>query len=353
MWIDTRVKRETRNNGTNGRNEHTEDLIEQIRTIAFEGRGRMRPHDRGACESYWMTAIEFKARHAKTIAGLWESIGAPRGVSHDAFAERLWASAQRTGELDSGDNGAAFLNSVRADELCLVLACEQGSEEGWSHFDQNYRAGMEAVARSLTRDEAEAEDLTQSLMGDLYGVRVEDGRRISKFSHYAGRGSLGGWLRAVVYQTFIDRKRQTARFEQVAEDTEFERLASTTEHPLVAPPPRPDALEDVRLRRATEEAIAEGFAALEDRDRLLLNYYYFEDLTLKQIGALMKVHEATISRWLQRAQKKAKQKTEQILQKKYGLKRAEIAECLQLAASSEVDVRKMLKDRERAAERGI
>ena len=73
---------------------------------------------------------------------------------------------------------------------------------------------MQTAALSLTRDEAEAEDLTQSLFGDLYGVRLEADRRVSKLAHYAGRGSLGGWLRAVVYQAFIDRKRQTARLEE-------------------------------------------------------------------------------------------------------------------------------------------
>jgi RNA polymerase sigma-70 factor, ECF subfamily len=302
-----------------------------------------------------MTATEFKARHAKTIAGLWGGISARYDVTEESFADRLHASALRTGELESQDRGTAFLQSVKAEELCLALACQNGNEEAWRDFDRAYRPGMEAAARSLTKDEAEAEDLAQSLIGDLYGVRQEGERRISKFGHYAGRGSLGGWLRAVVYQTFIDRKRQTARLEQVAEDTEFERLASTVENPLVSAPPRPDAIEDVRLRQATEEALAQGFAALEERDRLLLNYYYFEDLTLKQIGLLMHVHEATISRWLQRAQKQARHKTEQILQKSYGLKRAEIAECLQLAARTEIDVRSLLKERERAstAERGI
>ena len=296
-----------------------------------------------------MTAEEFKVRHANTIAGLWGGISTRYDISEDVFALRLHASATRTGDIESSDRVAAFLQSVRADELCLVVACEHGNEQAWQDFDRDYRHGMEAAARSLTRDEAEADDLAQSLMGDLYGIRFDGERRLSKFVHYAGRGSLGGWLRAVVYQTFIDRKRQTARLEQVAEDSDFERLAAASDRPLVSPSARPDEIEDARLRLATEEAMAQGFAALDERDRLLLNYYYFEDLTLKQIGALMQVHEATISRWLQKAQKQARQKTEQILQRNYGLKRAEVAECLQLAARAEIDVRQLLKDRERAS----
>jgi DNA-binding transcriptional regulator LsrR (DeoR family) len=82
---------------------------------------------------------------------------------------------------------------------------------------------------------------------------------------------------------------------------------------------------------------------LETRDRLLLNYYYFDELTLREIGLLMEVHEATISRWLQRAQRQARRKTEEILQRTYGLRRSEVAECLQLAARAEIDVRGLLE----------
>ncbi|MEP7270666.1 MAG: hypothetical protein ABI882_04145, partial [Acidobacteriota bacterium] len=164
-----------------------------------------------------MTSEDFTIRHARTIANLWNGIAARYGVTEVDFSERLYLATSRAGELDTTGNGARFLETVKADELCLVLACERGEESAWVDFDTNYRQGMHAAARALTKDDAEAEDLIQSLIGDLYGVRLDGNRRLSKFAHYAGRGSLGGWLRAVVYQTFIDRKRQTARLEQVEE----------------------------------------------------------------------------------------------------------------------------------------
>ena len=80
----------------------------------------------------------------------------------------------------------------------------------------------------------------------------------------------------------------------------------------------------------------------------MLNYYYFDDLTLREIGLLMNVHEATISRWLAKAQKQVRKKTEDFLQKLYGLRRAEIIECLALAARSEIDVRKLLGEATKA-----
>jgi RNA polymerase sigma-70 factor (ECF subfamily) len=299
-----------------------------------------------------MTTEEFKSRHAKTIATLWGGVAKRYGLTEADFADRLQAAALRAGEAESADEGANFFSHLRLDELTLVLACERGDETAWEDFETNYRHGMQAAARSLTRDDAEAEDLIQSVFGDLYGLRTDGDRRLGKFAHYGGRGSLGGWLRAVIYQAFIDRKRQTSRLEQIEEIEEFERLAAKSERPLVAPGARPDQIEDKRLRRATEEAMAESFAALDLRDRLLFNYYYFDQLTLREIGALMGVHEATISRWLQRAQKQARRKMEEILQRNYGLRRAEVAECLQMAAQTEIDVRQLLSEKSASAERG-
>lgn len=293
-----------------------------------------------------MTIEDFIARNSKPIAALWQTVAQRYGVSEREFSERLAAIALRADVAGSG--AAAWLANLKADELCLALGCERGDEAAWEKFDAEYRHSMEAAARGLTKDEAEAEDLAQFVFGELYGVRTEGDRRLSKLAHYSGRGSLGGWLRAVVYQCFIDRKRQTARFEQVEEVSEFDRLMNEAPAHLngwrAAPIQPPDEIEDVRLRQATEEAMTQAFAELEPRSRLLLNYYFFDNLTLREIGLLMKVHEATICRWLAKAQREIKRKTEEILQRSYGLRRAEVAECLELAARTELDVRKLLGD---------
>jgi RNA polymerase sigma-70 factor, ECF subfamily len=289
-----------------------------------------------------MTSDEFQARYAKSIATLWRNIIRQYGVTEAQFGRRLYMSATRSGELDASD-GTHYLSSVRADELCLVIACESGDDLAWRDLEASYRHSVEVAARTLTRDDAEAEDLTQVVFAELFGLRVEGEHRVGKLSHYSGRGSLAGWLRAIVYQEFINRKRQNSRLEQVEEMEEFERLAAKAA-PLSTPFVRPDQVEDTRLRGATDEAMARGFAELEARDRLLLNYYYFDELTLKEIGSLLNVHEATVSRWLHKTLIKARRKTEEILRRDFGMRRSEVAECLQIAAQSEVDVKELLRE---------
>jgi len=286
--------------------------------------------------------------HDEPIRALWEATADHHGVTYREFAERLAAIFTRNhrGSEESTGEATSFLSTVRSAELCLAIACEKGDEAAWRRFETEYRHSMQGAARSLTRDEAEAEDLIQFVFGELYGIRMDGDRRLSKLAHYSGRGSLGGWLRAVIYQAFIDRKRQTSRFEQVEEVEDFDRLVNASaaqfNGALSAPLVQPDEIDDVRLRRATEQAIGQAFEQADSRDRLLLNYYYFDDLTLREIGVLMGVHEATISRWLARAQRDVKRRTEEILQRSFGMRRAEIAECLQIAARSELDVRKLV-----------
>ena len=299
-----------------------------------------------------MSNAEFSQQFASEIAALW-SVAVPRyNVAEAEFVARLQASAAKCVVTGEKAEIVEVLSQLKASDLCLAIACEKGHDAAWSDFETTHRVMMIAVARGLTKDQAEAEDLTQTVYGDLFGVRESGEQRASKLLHYAGRGSLGGWLRAVVYQTFIDRKRQTSRFEQIEEASEFERLANQAEVKLSAHIARPDealeARDGNRLRQALESALSEALASLAARERLLLNYYYFDELTLKEIGVVLGVHEATISRWLSKAQQTTRKKTEEFLRKQ-GLRRAEISECLHLAARSEVDVRQLISEAKGAA----
>lgn len=297
-----------------------------------------------------MSNAEFAQQFAAEIAALW-SAAAPRyNVTEAEFVARIEMSTAKC--VSDKTETAAFLAQLKASDLCLALACEKGHDGAWNDFETAHRTMMIGAARTLTKDQAEAEDLTQTVYGDLFGVRESGAQRTSKLAHYSGRGSLGGWLRAVVYQTFIDRTRQTSRLAQIEETREFERLANQAEIKLTTPLARPDealeARDGNRLRQSLQQALSAAFSALVARDRLLLSYYYFDELTLKEIGIVLGVHEATISRWLSKTQQTVRKKTEEFLRQQ-GLRRAEISECLQLAARSEVDVRQIISEAKGAA----
>jgi hypothetical protein len=94
-----------------------------------------------------------------------------------------------------------FIDKLQADDLCLIVACEQGNQKAWTDLVERFSATVRSAARSASSNEEGAEDLAQSIWAELHGLRVrEDGRPAGKLAYYSGRGSLAGWLRAVVAQ---------------------------------------------------------------------------------------------------------------------------------------------------------
>ncbi len=297
-----------------------------------------------------MSNTDFASQFVQEVAALW-SVASPRyNVTEEIFSARVQRCLKKYAATFDQKETKEFIAQLKASDLCLALACESGYDLAWRDFETTHRSMMMGAARALTKDAEKAEDLTQTVYGDLFGVRETGEQRPGKLTLYSGRGSLGGWLRALIYQTFIDRTRQASRFEQVEEAQEFERLANNSKIKIKIAQPD-EALEEretERLRRATEKAMAQTLANLEARDRLLLSYYYFDELTLKEIGVVMNAHEATISRWLAKTQQAVRKETEEFLRQQ-GIGNAEIHACLGLAARSEIDVRQLISDSKGAA----
>ncbi len=121
---------------------------------------------------------------------------------------------------------AKFIDEMQADDLCLIIACERGDENAWTDLVERFTPTVRSAARSASSNEDAAEDLTQSIWAELYGLRTrKDGMPAGKLAYYSGRGSLAGWLRAVVAQLAVDVFRKQSRLVQTEEDADLDRLA--------------------------------------------------------------------------------------------------------------------------------
>lgn len=277
-----------------------------------------------------------------------------RGLDELALKPRIRATVEKY--VLKNDPSAAieelnrFCDTLHADDLCLVCACERGDAAAWNDLVEGYGATVRSAARSASTNESMAEDLAQSIWAELHGLKVrDDGRPSGKLAFYSGAGSLGGWLRAVVGQLAIDQHRKQSRLVQPEEDREIERPSRDSHE-------REDVFSMLRSAASPEEALANDLAAgdvekalglafkeLDDEDRLLVKLYYFDDLRLREAGAILGVHEATASRRLTRIHTDVRARVGSILAEEHGWTEAETAQCLaRVAVNLQGDIEPLL-----------
>ena len=309
-----------------------------------------------------MTFEDFHKAFTKDIQEILARIERRYSVSADELAQALHSSAKKYlgGVLDqttanpgptteARSAAVEYFASLNLDDLCLAVACAKGDEQAWEDFYRDYRSYLVNISRTMTQDAGAAEQLADSTFAELYGLRESGGTRVSKFSFYSGRGSLRGWLRAVVFQLSADQHRQTSRLVQTEEPEDMERLAHAAE------PVERESAADLsyireRYRAAVADALGRSFSEIEPRERLLLAYYYYDEMTLREIGRMFDVHEATISRWLAKIQKRVRKLVEKSLARDHSFNRREIAEAIELAAEQmDINVREYLLESAKGA----
>ena len=286
------------------------------------------------------------------------------GVQADCFKESL----QRTVRKYLFSNASiplsvkevkTFLREIQANDLFMALACANGNERSWWEFDQHHRVYLERIARHLASSEANAQEVVDTVYVELYGTRVIDGARVSKFSTYSGRGSLRGWLRTVVWHSLVDLHRTS--HDEVSLDEMTENIgegytqASFAEPSLGGEGEMIDHLTRERYRKTTLAAIENAFADLDNHEKLLLMYYHVENLKLREIAKLvecptsqlrdwfqrksaqrdsnpeMRIHESTVMRWLEKTYGKVLKTFRAELLANIGLKEEELDICMEIA----------------------
>lgn len=135
---------------------------------------------------------------------------------------------------------------------------------------------LRRYARSLTRDETQAEDLVQDTLVRAYERR----------SSFRSGGNLRGWLLSILHNTFIDHRRR-----QVAECRRLEQAAAMTE--TAAPPPQESQVRFQQVQTA--------FMSLPDEQRAALHLVAIEGLSYQEAANALKIPVGTLMSRLGRA----------------------------------------------------
>lgn len=270
---------------------------------------------------------QFRHEHEKIIGRLYLQSGAEKWIlPRAAFDQALHRSYARRSEAGppfaSAGQIDAFLESLAVDDLALAAACREGNDGAWRQFLASYRGLIEGAAHGLISNSSAARELADSLYADLYGLRKNGDGRNSPFDRYHGRSPLSAWLRTVIARRAADSWRSTKICESID---------SVPEHQLNHTPHEPCDPQRGRYLAMLCESLKCAFAQLPPAERLRLSYYYLQNLTLAQIGALTGEHESTVSRKLTQTRQRIREQVERNLDSVHHLSADEISLCFEYA----------------------
>jgi RNA polymerase sigma-70 factor, ECF subfamily len=293
--------------------------------------------DAGDCTvSVGMSSAPVQRLLPETLAReLWQKAGAEIvELAEVEFAEALeTAGATNNFGLDPGIQASekereAFWRNLHLEELAMARGCALGREAAWQRFLAQYREPLTRIAVDMTGAVSLGEELANSLYSELFGLTEREGKRWSPLFRYSGRGSLIGWLRAVLAQRRVNLYRETSR------ETALDEIE------LAAPATEAVELERLEhLRSALEGAIT----TLSAEERFLLSAYYLDKHRLHEVSRVLRVHEATVSRKLKRATEHVRKELLKALMAR-GLSRRAAGELLGTDPRDvEINLRKLLQ----------
>jgi RNA polymerase sigma-70 factor, ECF subfamily len=266
---------------------------------------------------------------------LWRVAGSESvEVSRAEFAEALETIGARDNygldpEKQANERQReTFWRGLHLEELAIARGCALGRESAWRRFLAQYREQLTRAAIEMTGSAALGEELVSAIYSELFGLTERDGKRCSPLLRYSARGSLMGWLRAVLAQRRVDQYRKIGRETELGE---IEPAAAVSEQI------EPEKLGDLRvaLKMTLSEASAE--------ERFLLSAYYLDQHTLHEMSRVLRVHEATISRKLKRATERLRKQLLRTL-KARGLSRGAAEEALGTDPRDvDINLRKLLQ----------
>lgn len=264
--------------------------------------------------------------------GLYQlSEAGPLGLPFETFREALQAVAEKhlPGTATRLDQ-KAFYRKLHLRDWTLAQACSFGSAAAWELFLQRFRSGLYKAAIRLVRDAERAHELADSVAGDLFVSQHAARPPGSNLASYSGRGSLEGWLNALLTNSYLDEYRIARRVISLEERVDvLKRLCV-----------RPNTVTE-EIDPRLNNAIQQSFSQCHPRERFLLTAYFFERWTLQELATVLGVHESSVSRRVNRVIRELRRRIHHHLQRT-GMSAYEMKELFRQDFDISMDLRGLL-----------
>ena len=187
----------------------------------------------------------------------WPAAGRRGAGGHGAGEP---GSGGRAGGRDSGDLGALLGQVARGDDAAYGLVYVQVA------------AHVFGIARSVLRDPAQAEEIAQEVLLDVW-------RDAARFD--ASRGTAMAWVMTLAHRRAVDR----VRSEQAAAAREQRAARAEISYDVVA---------ETVAARLDAERVRRCLGSLTDLQQESITLAYYRGCTYREVAALLKVPVGTV-----------------------------------------------------------
>lgn len=180
---------------------------------------------------------------------------------------------------------AAAPNPASLDDDALLRRIRAGDRDSFSLLMRRYNRRLYRVARSVLRDDAEAEDALQDAYLQAY-------RALPTFR---GDSALGTWLTRIVVNAALMRQRKTGRLAEIIElGADYDAEAATGPHAADESPGDVEQPDLAAFRGQTRRLIETGIDKLPAAFRTVFVLRAVEELTVEETAVTLNIPEATV-----------------------------------------------------------
>jgi RNA polymerase sigma factor (sigma-70 family) len=167
------------------------------------------------------------------------------------------------------------------DENDLVERARRGDVDAYEQLVRTYQGVAQRVAYVVTRDESEAQDAAQEAFVKAFYA----------LDRFRSGAAFRPWLLKIVTNEARNRRRSAGRREGLA-------LRAVGERPSEDAAP---SSEVVAMERERASSLLRAVDSLDEKDRLIVSYRYFFDLSEAEMSEALGIPRGTVKSRLSRA----------------------------------------------------
>ncbi len=164
-----------------------------------------------------------------------------------------------------------------------IQRAKQGDQEAFRYLLNKYWADVYRFQKSLINNENEAEDITIETFA----------RAFDKIGSFNEKYAFKNWLLTISKNIYLDKNKRKKRLDQSASLDDYPNLLNLADH----------SHEDDEILESKLSDLKKALAALKPAYRQVLELYYFQNLSYKEISEKTNVSLSNVKIRLMRAKK--------------------------------------------------